>query len=53
MLELILIFLAYFVPTLVAVMRDHKNKSAIIVLNIFTGWTFIGWVVSLVWAFKK
>ena len=30
-----------------------KNITAIFVLNIFFGWTLIGWVACLVWAFLK
>lgn len=40
----------YFIPAGVAVNRQHHNRLAIIVLNIFLGWTLIGWVVALVWA---
>jgi hypothetical protein len=40
----------YFLPTLVAVLNRHLNTMAIIVLNILLGWTFLGWVVALVWA---
>ena len=39
----------YFFPTIVAVMRSHNNTLSIFVLNLFLGWTFIGWVVALVW----
>jgi hypothetical protein len=42
--------LLYFVPWIVASNRNHPNKTAIVVLNIFTGWTFIGWIIALVWA---
>jgi hypothetical protein len=40
----------YFVPSIVARAREHHNYGAIVALNIFLGWTFIGWVASLVWA---
>jgi Superinfection immunity protein len=40
----------YLVPAIVAVERRHHNADAIAILNIFLGWTFIGWVVALVWA---
>lgn len=40
----------YFLPTLVAGMRGHRNQDAICVLNLLLGWTFIGWVIALVWA---
>ena len=43
----------YFIPTIVALCRKHPNKGAIIVLNIFLGWSFIGWVVSLVMACSR
>lgn len=44
-------FLFYFLPAFIAGMRGHQNAAAIFVLNLFLGWTFIGWVVALVWAF--
>ncbi|MFH1032812.1 MAG: superinfection immunity protein [Chloroflexota bacterium] len=40
----------YFAPTIVAITRRAKNISGIVLLNIFGGWTFVGWVISLVWA---
>lgn len=46
-----MIFTAYLFPTLVALGRGKKNSAAIGVLNVFLGWTFLGWVVALVWAF--
>lgn len=42
--------LAYFSPWFIALYRKHKNSLAIMVFNIFLGWTVIGWVVALVWA---
>lgn len=39
-----------FLPTLVANSRRHPNTLAIFLVNLFFGWTFIGWVVSLIWA---
>jgi ABC-type uncharacterized transport system permease subunit len=50
---LIPLLLIYFVPSMVAMRRQHKNFAAIFVANLFLGWTFIGWVGSLVWAFAK
>ena len=44
---------AYFVPAIIAVQDKKQNKAAIIALNILTGWTFIGWVIALVWALTK
>lgn len=43
--------LMYFLPSVVANSRNHKNKPAIIVLNLFLGWTMIGWIAAMIWAF--
>jgi len=40
----------YFLPTIVASHRRHPNAIAIFFLNLFLGWSVVGWVVSLVWA---
>lgn len=40
----------YFVPSIVAESRRHRNKNAIFILNLLLGWTFLGWVAALVWA---
>ncbi len=42
----------YFVPSVVASRRNHPNLGTISLLNIFTGWTGIGWLVVMVWAFR-
>jgi hypothetical protein len=50
----VIIFWAlYFVPILVARRRQHETIAGIAALNILLGWTFIGWVVALVWALSK
>ncbi|WP_202595362.1 superinfection immunity protein [Halalkalibacter okhensis] len=46
----LLLLILYPVPTLIAFARRKTNKVAITVLNIFAGWTFIGWVIALVWS---
>lgn len=37
-------------PTIIAVRRKKANVTAIILINIFLGWTVIGWIVALVMA---
>jgi uncharacterized membrane protein YhaH (DUF805 family) len=46
---IIILMAAYFFPTIVAGLRRHHNEGAIFVLNLLLGWTFVGWVASLVW----
>lgn len=40
----------YFLPGIVASQRRHKNRGAIFALTLFLGWTFLGWVIALIWA---
>ena len=40
----------YFLPWAIAILRGHHQTMAIGVLNLFLGWTAIGWVVALVWS---
>jgi hypothetical protein len=47
---LLLIGCAYFFPMAVAMHRDCDATAGIAIVNIFLGWTFIGWVVALAWA---
>jgi hypothetical protein len=43
-------FLIYFAPTVIAFVRGHQNRAAILAVNLLIGWTFIGWVAAMVWA---
>jgi hypothetical protein len=43
--------LFYFAPSIIA--RHKANAAAIFIFNLFLGWTFLGWVLALVWAYTK
>jgi ABC-type lipoprotein release transport system permease subunit len=43
---------AYWFPTIMAFMRHVPAKGQVLVVNLFLGWTFVGWVVALVMAFR-
>lgn len=45
-----ILFIPYFLPTIIAILRRSSGTAGIFVLNLFLGWTFIGWIVSLIWA---
>ena len=45
--------LMYLVPSIVAIVKKHPQKTAIVVLNVLLGWSIIGWVCALVWALVK
>ena len=42
----------YFVPTIVAIARHARNVLGIVLLNIFGGWTLVGWIIALVWSIR-
>jgi hypothetical protein len=43
----------YFLPAIIAAVRHTHNSGGILLLNIFFGWTLIGWVIALVMAFSS
>jgi hypothetical protein len=47
---ILLLVVAYFVPTVVAANRRHARQGAILLLNALAGWTVVGWVAALCWA---
>ena len=46
----ILCLLVYFLPTIIALISGSNRKGAVFAMNLFLGWTFIGWIWALVWA---
>ena len=50
---LILSIVCYFIPTIIAGIRHVPNTGSVVVINIFLGWTFIGWVVALAMAMRS
>ena len=42
--------LCYFIPTIIAVLRKHKDAPAIAAINILLGWSVVGWFVSFIWS---
>ncbi len=48
MLHLAFLVLLYFLPAIIA--RDKRDATGIFLLNLFLGWTVIGWVIALIWA---
>ncbi|HKF04965.1 MAG TPA: superinfection immunity protein [Candidatus Sulfotelmatobacter sp.] len=45
-------FVMYFLPSIIALARSKRDLLAIFLLNLFLGWSIIGWVVALIWAAK-
>lgn len=38
----------YFLPSLIA--HNKTNFGGVFVLNLLLGWTFVGWIIALIWA---
>lgn len=49
MITLCVLGFLYFLPTVVAHNRGHE-LAGVLLLNLFFGWTGIGWVALLLWA---
>ena len=44
------IFVAYFLPAVIAKSRGADNTLAIFFLNFILGWTVVVWVAAFIWA---
>ena len=50
MLPYVIILIAaaiYFLPTIIAMMRNHHQTGMVFVIDLFFGWSLIGWVIAL------
>ncbi len=41
------------IPIVIALYRGHPDTAGISLVSIFLGWTFIGWILALVWSVKS
>ena len=50
-LFIVLLFIVlYFLPFIIALIRDVRNKTSVFFLNLFLGWTVIGFFVLVFYA---
>ena len=50
-LALCAILYLYSLPFAIAYARRHKYTKTVFLLNLLLGWTGLGWIVLLIWAF--
>lgn len=48
----IIAFSIYLLPAILATWKRHPNVVIIWLINVFLGWTLIGWIVALIWSLK-
>lgn len=49
----LLLLTLYLIPTGIALIRRHNNFIPILLVNLIFGFTILGWVVALIWAFTS
>jgi hypothetical protein len=49
---ILLLIGVYVFPSLIAVARAVPSRWGIMTLNLLLGWTVLGWIAALVWAFS-
>lgn len=42
----------YMLPSYISYVRGTEISTAVTILNILTGWTVIGWIILLIWAYS-
>ncbi len=45
-------FPIYFLPAYIAAKKEHPARRKILLWNVLTAWTLIGWGVIMLWAYK-
>ena len=40
----------YFIPAIIAMAKDMPKWWAVVFINLFFGWSLIGWLVAFIWA---
>ncbi|MDR2410826.1 MAG: superinfection immunity protein [Bacteroidales bacterium] len=51
--SILLMISIYFLPTGISLIKKRINTGAIFALNLFLGFTIIGWIIALCWATSR
>jgi Na+/H+-dicarboxylate symporter len=47
---LTILFVMYWLPTIIAILRRTPSALGVAAINFFLGWTVIGWFIALIFA---
>jgi hypothetical protein len=50
--ELLVALIAYFLPAIIADRRKRHDVLILALFNACLGWTIVGWVIALTWAYQ-
>ena len=45
-----MLFIMYWLPTIIAIVRQAHSALGVFLVNFFFGWTVLGWFLALIWA---
>ncbi|MDD6309086.1 MAG: superinfection immunity protein [Clostridia bacterium] len=48
-----LAFPIYFLPAYIAAKRQHPDRKKLLLWNLLTGWTLVGWIAVFILAVQK
>jgi ABC-type Fe3+ transport system permease subunit len=46
----LLLLALYVLPSYIALRRNHRRQSSIIIVDLLLGWSFVGWLAALAWS---
>ena|SRR5579864_8703823 len=49
----IFVVLIYFLPTAAAITVQNPSFQSVFLLNLFFGWTVVGWLAALAWGLRR
>ena len=50
---LLVLVVLYFLPSIIAWDKNRQKFAPILVTNVLLGWSGLGWVIALIWAFNS
>lgn len=45
-----IVAVCYLLPSVIALLRRHHSKGAIVAVNILLGWSVVGWLWAFIWS---
>jgi hypothetical protein len=44
------LFIMYWLPTIIAIVRQAHSALGVFLVNFLFGWTVLGWILALIWS---